>query len=172
MRGIANYYALASGAKKGLNRLMYMAKSSFLATLATKHKSTISKINAQHRSGADIVVNTKSKEGKRQRYILFTLRSWKPPKPKEDADVLPNQGIQLRLGRSSLQQRLLADNCEYCGKQGGFFGAHHVKKLKDVKGKALWEQAMIAKKRKTLVLCIECHDLLHAGTLSQKQKGF
>ena len=33
MRGIANYYALANEAKRGLYKLMYLAKSSFLATL-------------------------------------------------------------------------------------------------------------------------------------------
>jgi len=32
-------------------------------------------------------------------------------------------------------------------------------------GKAPWQQLMIAKNRKTLVLCTNCHALLHAGTL-------
>lgn len=38
--------------------------------------------------------------------------------------------------------------------------------------KEAWEQAMIARKRKTMVLCNECHDLLHAGKLSDRQKKF
>jgi Type II intron maturase len=43
MRGLANYYALANAAKTGLTKLMYLAQSSFLATLAWKHKSSMSK---------------------------------------------------------------------------------------------------------------------------------
>jgi len=49
---------------------------------------------------------------------------------------------------------------------------HHVRKLKDVKEKEGWERIMIARKRKTMILCIECHDLLHAGKLSYRQKKF
>jgi RNA-directed DNA polymerase len=49
MRGIANYYGLANEAKTGLSKLMYLAKSSFLATLAWKHQSSISKENSRLR---------------------------------------------------------------------------------------------------------------------------
>ena len=48
---------------------------------------------------------------------------------------------------------------------------HHIKKLKDVK-KEGWERIMITRKRKTIILCIECHDFLHAGKLSNRQKKF
>ena len=46
------------------------------------------------------------------------------------------------------------------------------RKLKDVNGKEGWKQIMIARKRKTMVLCNACHDLLHAGKLSDRQKKF
>src|SRR2546428_11334396 len=58
MRGIANYYALASGAKQGLNKLMYLAESSFLKTLANKHDTTASKIASKLRQGNDFIVTT------------------------------------------------------------------------------------------------------------------
>src|SRR5437588_1284529 len=58
MRGIANYYALATGAKQGLNKLIYMAESSFLKTLANKHDTTASKIASTLRQGNDLVVTT------------------------------------------------------------------------------------------------------------------
>ncbi|MGK5095043.1 hypothetical protein WDW89_23915, partial [Deltaproteobacteria bacterium TL4] len=32
-------------------------------------------------------------------------------------------------------------------------------------GKENWQRLMIARRRKTLVLCVECHDLLHRGKL-------
>ena len=173
MRGIANYYALANGAKGGLKRLMYLAKSSFLATLAQKHQSSISKENARLRQGKDITILVKTKEGKPKRYALFTLRNWKPPQPKEskDVDKMPITA-HLRFGRSSLEQRLNASVCESCGKEGGYFEVHHVRTLKDLQGKQWWEQVMSARKRKTLILCNECHILLHAGKLSKRQKEF
>ncbi|RKU08604.1 hypothetical protein C6502_15405, partial [Candidatus Poribacteria bacterium] len=49
---------------------------------------------------------------------------------------------------------------------------HHVRKLKDLKNKPKlqnWEKVMIARSRKTLILCAgsrdSCHDLLHQGKL-------
>jgi hypothetical protein len=171
MRGLANYYALANGAKTGLSKLMYLAKSSFLATLARKHHSSISQENSRLRQGKDHTALVNTKEGKPKRYTLFTLRDWKPPQPKEDVDKMPTTA-HLRFGRSTLEQRLKANVCESCGKEGGYFEVHHVRKLKDLQGKAWWEQVMSYRKRKTMVLCIECHDLLHAHTLSNRQKKF
>jgi len=171
MRGIANYYALANGAKTGLDKLIYLAKSSFLATLARKHKSSISKESAKHRQGRDTTVLVKTQEGRPKRYTLFTLRDWKPPQPKEDVDKLPTTA-HLRFGRSTLDQRLSANTCESCDKIGGHFEVHHVRKLKDLQGKEWWEQVMSYRKRKTIILCIECHDLLHAHKLFNRQKKF
>jgi len=172
MRGIANYYALATGAKRGLQKLMYMAESSFLRTMANKYDTSATEIASRLRQGRDLVVTTKTKEGKARRYILFKLRNWKPPKKDDDADTMPQTGVKLGASKSSLAQRLEAGICESCGKEGGFFEVHHVRKLKDVKEKEGWERIMIARKRKTMILCIECHDLLHAGKLSYRQKKF
>ena len=171
MRGLAHYYALANAAKTGLSKLMYLAKSSFLATIAKKHKSSMSTENSRLRQGKDIVILTNTKEGKPKRYTLFTLRDWKPPQPKEDVDRMPTTA-HLRFGRSTLDQRLTANTCESCGKEGGYFEVHHVRKLKDLHGKEWWEQVMSYRKRKTMILCVECHDLLHANKLSNRQKKF
>ena len=43
---------------------------------------------------------------------------------------------------------------------------HHVRKLKDLKGKRYWEKFMIARNRKTLALCKKCHYNLHNGKLN------
>jgi RNA-directed DNA polymerase len=171
MRGLANYYALANEAKTGLSKLMSLAKSSFLATLAMKHQSAISKENSRLRQGKDIVIYVKTKEGKPKRYTLFTLRDWKPPQPKDDVDKMPITA-HLRFGRSTLEQRLTANICESCGKEGGYFEVHHVRKIKDLQGKEWWEQVMSYRKRKTMILCNECHVLLHAHKLSNRQKKF
>ena len=171
MRGLANYYALANSAKRELHKLIYMGQRSFLATLANKHNSSISQIAKKLRQGSDYVVTTRTKEGKPKRYTLFKLKNWNPPQPKEDVDI-PPKTVHLRFGRSTLDQRLNAQVCESCGKEGGYFEVHHVRRLKDLQGKEWWEQVMSYRKRKTMILCNECHVLLHTGKLSKRQKEF
>jgi len=149
-----------------------IGKVSFLATLANKHDSTISKMISKLRQGRELVVTTHGKEGKPKRYTLFKLRNWTPSPQKAEVDKQPTLGVQLRFNRNSLQQRLEANICEFCGKEGGYFESHHVNKLKNVQGKEGWKQIMIARKRKTLILCNECHDKLHAGKLSYRPKKF
>ena len=73
--------------------------------------------------------------------------------------------------RTELVQRLNARQCEYCGQQKGRLEVHHVRKLSDIKdGKEWWQIMMSRKQRKTLVLCIQCHDRLHAGKLPDWRK--
>jgi len=72
--------------------------------------------------------------------------------------------------RNELGKRLLADECEWCGIRGSQVEVHHIRKLANLKGKTPWERQMIERRRKTMVLCVECHHELHAGTLSEKKK--
>ena len=70
--------------------------------------------------------------------------------------------------RNSFEARLKAKVCELCGTtQGELFELHHVRKVKDLNGKERWEQCMIAKRRKTLVVCKPCHNAIHHGSKSQ-----
>ena len=71
----------------------------------------------------------------------------------------------LKASRTELVSRLLANECEYCGTKEGYFEVHHVNKLKGLKSDKEWKKVMIAMRRKTLVLCVECHHQLHSGKL-------
>jgi hypothetical protein len=69
--------------------------------------------------------------------------------------------------RSEVVQRLLAGKCELCGWEGQV-QVHHIRKLADIdrpgrRPKAAWERIMAARKRKTLVVCENCHETIHAG---------
>lgn len=58
--------------------------------------------------------------------------------------------------------RLKAKVCEICGTtESQCYEIHHVNKLKNLKGKELWERVMLAKHRKTIVVCHECHLKIH-----------
>jgi hypothetical protein len=75
--------------------------------------------------------------------------------------------------RNELVKRLLADECELCGARGDI-EVHHIRALKDLKIKGrkeqpLWMQVMSARKRKTLMVCPQCHDAIHAGRPTGKR---
>lgn len=65
---------------------------------------------------------------------------------------------------SSLMQRLQAGKCELCGAEGNI-EVHHVKRLKDLQGKKPWEIQMIGRQRKTMAVCIPCHNKIHDGKI-------
>src|SRR5262249_2097986 len=63
--------------------------------------------------------------------------------------------------RSELVNRLMANVCELCGGTEQC-EVHHIRKLSDIdrpgrRPKTSWERVMIARRRKTLVLCRKCH---------------
>ena len=70
--------------------------------------------------------------------------------------------------RTEVVQRLLSDKCELCGVEGVELEAHHIRKMADVKSKdskplPRWKETMHARRRKTLMVCSECHNRIHAG---------
>ena len=81
--------------------------------------------------------------------------------------ILDDQPFIDKGGRTELLQRLLADECELCGSTDDV-EVHHIRKLADLnqkgrKEKPRWAQEMIARQRKTLVVCRDCHMAIHAG---------
>ena len=79
-------------------------------------------------------------------------------------DAIPN--TVMYASTTSLMDRLSARKCELCGKTDCEIEIHHVRKLKDLNGKSYWERFMIARNRKTLALCFDCHRKLHNGKLN------
>ena len=67
--------------------------------------------------------------------------------------------------RSEVVQHLLAQKCELCGVEETC-QVHHVHKLADLNRpgqgeKPPWIKRMAARRRKTLVVCQECHEAIH-----------
>ena len=167
MRGLANYYSLAQGYKTALQRVIGLAQWSFFATLSHKHKSSIGKVARKMKlsaqSGYELKVNI---NGIPKSYRLFRLKDHEPPKIHNSNVDTPWDTPRFTMTRSELVQRLNANTCEYCGKTGGYMEVHHIKALKDVQGKKqLWQQMMCAMRRKTMVLCVDCHNELHRRDL-------
>ncbi len=168
LRGFANYYALAWDVKHKLNRLFYIAQYSLLKTLTNKHKC--SKETILRKYGNDINIPYSCK-GKIRKLTFFKLKELVTKNRfGSKVDIKPN--ICEFSSGTEIISRYNANCCEYCGKTNGYFEIHHIKKLANIsKGKEPWQKLMIARNRKTLVLCIECHDQLHAGKLPSWKRG-
>ncbi len=169
LHGLANYYALALHAKTVMHKLAQVWRVSLLKTLANKHKTSVNKIAKRLKTedGYALIVPGEKKTCVIRIFRLKDLRTPLPSNP--EIDKQPNVYIWT-LNRSEVIKRLNRGQCEYCETKQGPFEVHHIRKLKDVaKGKALWQQMMAAKYRKTLVLCQHCHHQLHAGTLPGRE---
>lgn len=161
MRGLANYYALAPS--RSLRILDWAGLKSLFKTLAAKHKTSSAKLFRAYKLHDEHVLRYEVGGEPRMLKVFKIKHRVDAPNHRDREPFTIPYG-----NRSELLERMNAKQCEYCGKTGGYFEVHHVRKLKDIadkKSKAPWEIRMIARKRKTMVLCRECHDLLHAGKL-------
>lgn len=166
MRGLANYYSLASGYKIAMNKLIGMAQYSCFATLAHKHRTKTPKIMREMRQQYGGYALREVVNGSLKLIKLFRLATHIRPAVNTPGVDIPKDTNWLTLNGTELIRRLNANTCEYCGKCGGYMEVHHVRGLKDVKDKkTLWQEMMSKMRRKTMVLCVDCHKELHAGNL-------
>jgi hypothetical protein len=145
-------------------------ETSLLRTLANKHKTSVGKLWRKHRS------RVQTPEGWRRCVKVVHQRAGKEPLvgwfggiplKRQQRAVLKDKVPILSPSRTELVQRLLAERCEVCGAEEQV-QVHHVRKLADLKPKGRkelpdWAKIMIARQRKTLVLCHKCHGAVHNG---------
>lgn len=163
IRGFYNYYSIANNSAV-INSFKYIMEYSMYKTYATKYRTTKHNMIEKYRIDKDFGVKYKTKDGK-EKVCLFYNEGFKRKDINRNADVDNITDKRFYLGKTSLIQRLEASKCELCGAENVPIEIHHVRKLKELKGKKFWEQFMIARKRKTLALCHKCHDDLHNGRL-------
>lgn len=163
IRGLYNYFRLANNASV-LHKFYYIMKESMLKTFASKYRTSASKIWKKYSMDGKFRVKYRTKKGEKFAYLIDNVFVKDSTIKKKDSNIdeLPNT-IQFT-ARTSLVDRLKAEKCEMCGKTDKL-EMHHIRKLKDLKGKKLWEKHMIARQRKTIALCLECHVKLHNGKL-------
>ena len=155
LRGICNYYGMASNFCK-LHYFAYLMEYSCLKTLASKHKTSLSKIIDKFNDGTGKWgIPYETKLGSKRRYFA----NYADCKGKGSAtDYISNAAVVYGYAVNTLENRLKAKVCELCGTtESDHYEVHHINKLKNLKGKERWEIAMIAKHRKTLVVCRDCH---------------
>ena len=159
LRGICNYYRMASDFRK-LNYFAYLMEYSCLKTLAAKRDSTVAKIIRSHQDGhGNWCVPYQAKSGQKQ---LYFAKYADCKSGSSYSDNICQVAIYRISNRNPFEDRLKAKICELCGTtEANHYEIHHVKKIKDLKGKSQWEIAMIARNRKTMVVCRDCHKEIH-----------
>lgn len=153
-RGLCNYYNLACDYHT-LDYFCYLMEYSCLKTIANKHKSSIRKIIRQYKDGKTWSVPYETKNGTKYR---------RPVKIADCKRGFLTDTVFQRTKynwKTTVRQRLNAHICELCGtKSADLYEVHMVRSLKEL-GDSLWETVMKKKRRKTLVVCSECHRKIH-----------
>ena len=166
IRGLANYYKIANNLNL-LNNFRYIMQYSMYRTFAAKYRTKKANIIKKYRIDKDFGVRYSDKKG-REKVRIFYNEGFIRVKNAHAADVDLLPQTARFWSKTNLIDRLKAKKCEWCGDENADIEIHHVRKLKDIKGKNPWEYHMIARNRKTLALCRGCHGLLHSGELSQQ----
>lgn len=172
VRGFLNYYVLADNFTDAAQRVLHITTSSFYKTLANKRKSTFKRvIQSLKRGPGHYILTVKGSSQETRNYALVATVS-QILESKQSRENQPDQKVNTHpyRCRNELGKRLMAKQCEWCGSTQGQMEVHHVRKLGNLKGKTSWERQMMERKRKTMVLCVQCHDELHAGKLKEKKK--
>jgi group II intron reverse transcriptase/maturase len=176
-RGIVEYYRLAYNLHR-FDRLKWVMERSLTRTLAAKLRITASQVYKRYKAilqtpngpykGLRVVVE---REGKKP-----LIAKWGGISLKRDIQaVLDDTPPRPWVTRTELEQRLLADTCELCGSHDRI-QVHHIRAMRDLqkrgrKPKSEGEKLMIARHRKTLVLCHTCHMDVEYGRPRKHEKA-
>jgi group II intron reverse transcriptase/maturase len=182
LRGLVNYYILADNIGKALGRVRWVCMESARKTLAAKHKirQPSKTFRKYFRDGAypdewKHIQVTVERDGR----LSLVAKCGETPLRKRSItyskDAIPLPVIAGT--KSELLTRLLKGKCELCG-QTANLQAHHVNKLKNLRKrwqgrrqKPQWVQFMIARRRKTIVVCQSCHQKITGGRYNGPKVG-
>ena len=165
-RGLVQYYLLAGDVWR-LKRLRWAAETSMLKTLAAKHESSVTKMARKYKATIatphglrTCFQATVERAGKKPLVARFGGIPLKRQKKAVIDDRLPAPPAS----RKELVTRLRAGWCELC-EQRGRVEVHQIRRLADLAGNRQpqpeWAQLMARRRRKTLVVCPDCHQRIH-----------
>jgi hypothetical protein len=172
LRGLANYYALATNVSRQIYQVKYSLRTSMLKTLAHKNKTSVTKITKKYKVQENGIIGFQVVIPRPEKQPLVANFGLHPIKRQKNVRFLQDRKpktYQVTTRRTQLEQRLLAQSCELCGNTNRL-EVHHIKALKNIKhkyrGKKLppeWVQFMMSRQRKQIVVCQQCHRKIHLG---------
>ncbi|WP_226896322.1 reverse transcriptase/maturase family protein [Polymorphobacter sp. PAMC 29334] len=167
-RGFANYYALADDVKRKLNKGGYFALFSCVKTIASKHRTSVRSVFARMRRGTDFFI--RFEVGDEARAIkLWQLKDLRQHVRTWGGIDIP-RSTQFVFSRTELVERLNARQCERCGREDLPCEVHHVRRIAEMAHAGLSRSMRAARQRKRAVLCVPCHNAVHAGQPTDRQR--
>jgi group II intron reverse transcriptase/maturase len=171
-RGIANYYLLAHDVWR-LGALRWNAETSMLKTLAAKHKSTVSKMAARHKAKIETSDGPRTcfeaRKHREGRPDLVARFGGIPLKRDRRAVIRDPAPLPVTPPRKELVNRLRRRRCELC-EHGATVAVHQTARLADLgkpgPGQPAWAALMAKMRRKTLIVCADCHEHIHANPVA------
>ena len=160
IRGLYNYYSIANNCSV-MNAFKYIMEYSMYKTFACKYRTTVVKICRKYKKNNVFTVNFKNKKGENKIRVFYN-EGFKRKNSNYHSWV-DNLTAPFSISTTSLVDRLKANVCELCGATDRKLHMHHVRKLKGLDNKKPWERHMIARRRKTIALCVSCHKLTDIG---------
>jgi hypothetical protein len=168
-RGLVQYYLLAGNVAR-LHRLRWIAETSMLKTLAAKHRSTVTKMARKHKATIDTPHGPRTcfeaRVERAGRKPLVARFGGIPLKRQKKAVLDDRQPVPITTRRKELITRLQAGRCEWCQRHAQM-QTHQVRKLADLdkpgRPQPAWARLMAKMRRKTLMVCADCHKAIHSG---------
>jgi group II intron reverse transcriptase/maturase len=175
LQGVYNFYCMAInvGTANRMGYIKWVLETSLTKTLANKFKCRVTDIYDKYRveildrKVLQVVIQRPGKAPLVATFGGFPFE--RIPEGKGVVDFrFETVWHRPTSKKSEVVQRLLAEKCELCGGKGVPLQVHHIRKLADVdrpgrRPKEGWERKMSAMKRKTLVVCEDCHSAIHGG---------
>ncbi len=174
-RGLVQYYLLAGDVFR-LHRLRWVMETSMLATLGRKHRASVSKMAARHKAKIE------TPHGPRTCFEAKVERAGKKPlvarfggiplKRHKTAVITDRLSTGPVYPNKELIRRLLRGRCELCGRADGI-EVHHIRNLAQLQQTGSpppeWVQIMAKRRRKSLVVCGECHAVIHGRPVTSTE---
>ena len=171
-RGVVNYYLLAHDVSR-LGVLRWNALTSLLKTLAAKHGSTVTKMAARYKAKIETSDGLrtcfearKHREGKKDLVARF---GGIPLRQNRRAVIRDPAPAPAPYPRKQLIKRLRKRECELC-ETGTTVAVHQVTGLRELgkpgPGQPAWAALMAKMRRKTLIVCADCHEHIHAAPVA------
>lgn len=157
------------------HRLHWVMQTSLLRTLARKHRASLKAMSEKYRATTEtpygklscLEVVVERANGKKPLIAQFGGIPLRRQEKASLTDLDPTYSYQRGHDRNELIKRLLAEKCELGGSHTNI-EVHHIRKLADLKEKGRkekprWAQKMAQRRRKTLIVCANCHESIHRG---------
>lgn len=157
IRGIYNYYRLARNVSV-LNKFHYVMEYSMYKTIARKMRCSAAKVKKKYTRDRVFGIEYETKHGtKRAEFYHDGFRKNVPSKL--DMDTMPDYRYPIR--PKEVIARFMTGYCELCCKNELPVMIYQVKSLKSLAGNETWEQFMLKKRRKTLIVCEDCYKTIN-----------